>query len=115
MNEDRSDTTEGSPDGEPPDTAVVAAAAAVDLVVDDAASIETAAPQPANVLRLPGSVAEIDASPEGPEIGAFFDVDGTLVAGYTASIHMRERLRSVSVTGSGARSSRTCSRSPPRR
>ena len=25
-------------------------------------------------LRLPGSIAEVDASPGGPQIGAFFDV-----------------------------------------
>lgn len=31
-------------------------------------------------MRLPGSVAEIAASPSGPKIGAFFDLDGTLVA-----------------------------------
>jgi hypothetical protein len=31
-------------------------------------------------MRLPGSVAEVQASPPGPEIGAFFDLDGTLVA-----------------------------------
>jgi len=44
-------------------------------------------------LRLPGSVAEIMASPPGPEIGAFFDLDGTLVAGFTAVILTQERLR----------------------
>jgi putative phosphoserine phosphatase/1-acylglycerol-3-phosphate O-acyltransferase len=44
-------------------------------------------------LRLPGSVAEIVASPHGPEIGAFFDLDGTLVAGFTAVLLTRERLR----------------------
>ncbi|GAB3016213.1 HAD-IB family hydrolase/lysophospholipid acyltransferase family protein [Mycobacterium bourgelatii] len=44
-------------------------------------------------LRLPGSVAEIMASPEGPHIGAFFDLDGTLVAGFTAVILTQERLR----------------------
>jgi putative phosphoserine phosphatase/1-acylglycerol-3-phosphate O-acyltransferase len=42
--------------------------------------------------RLPGSVAEVDASPAGPGIGAFFDLDGTLVAGYTAAVHTRDRL-----------------------
>ena len=42
----------------------------------------TGAPRP---LRLPGSVAEVDASPEGPHIGAFFDLDGTLVAGFTVA------------------------------
>jgi putative phosphoserine phosphatase / 1-acylglycerol-3-phosphate O-acyltransferase len=44
-------------------------------------------------VRLPGSVAEIMASPPGPEIGAFFDLDGTLVAGFTAVILTQERLR----------------------
>jgi len=43
--------------------------------------------------RLPGSVAEILASPPGPKIGAFFDLDGTLVAGFTAVILTQERLR----------------------
>src|SRR5258707_1236429 len=39
-------------------------------------------------LRLPGSVAEVDASPPGPSVGAFFDLDGTLVAGFTvAAVH----------------------------
>lgn len=47
---------------------------------------------PATELRLPGSVAEIMASPEGPRIGAFFDLDGTLVAGFTAVILTQERL-----------------------
>src|SRR5271169_1734876 len=44
-------------------------------------------------LRLPGSVAEITASPPGPKIGAFFDLDGTLVAGFTAVILTQERFR----------------------
>ncbi len=44
-------------------------------------------------LRLPGSVAEVDASPEGPGTGAFFDLDGTLVAGFTVAAVTRDRLR----------------------
>lgn len=44
-------------------------------------------------MRLPGSVAEIVASAPGPKIGAFFDLDGTLVAGFTGVILTRERLR----------------------
>jgi putative phosphoserine phosphatase / 1-acylglycerol-3-phosphate O-acyltransferase len=43
-------------------------------------------------LRLPGSVAEVDASPAGPEVGAFFDLDGTLVAGFTVAAITRDRL-----------------------
>jgi putative phosphoserine phosphatase / 1-acylglycerol-3-phosphate O-acyltransferase len=42
---------------------------------------------------FPGPVAEVDASPEGPGVGAFFDLDGTLVAGYTAAAQTRYRLR----------------------
>ncbi|OBJ72312.1 HAD-IB family hydrolase/lysophospholipid acyltransferase family protein [Mycobacterium sp. 1274756.6] len=44
-------------------------------------------------MRLPGSVAEVAASPSGPKIGAFFDMDGTLVAGFTGVILTRERFR----------------------
>ena len=44
-------------------------------------------------LRLPGSVAQVDASPPGPGTGAFFDMDGTLVAGFTVAAVTRDRLR----------------------
>jgi len=44
-------------------------------------------------LRLPGSVAEVEASRKGPRVGAFFDLDGTLVAGFTAVVHTQDRLR----------------------
>jgi putative phosphoserine phosphatase/1-acylglycerol-3-phosphate O-acyltransferase len=37
--------------------------------------------------------ADVDASPDGPAVGAFFDLDGTLVAGYTAAAQTRDRLR----------------------
>ena len=43
--------------------------------------------------RLPGSVAEIEASPEGPQVGAFFDLDGTLIAGYSARYLAEEQMR----------------------
>jgi putative phosphoserine phosphatase/1-acylglycerol-3-phosphate O-acyltransferase len=43
--------------------------------------------------RLPGPTAEVDAGPEGPGVGAFFDLDGTLVAGYTAAAQTKDRLR----------------------
>ena len=49
---------------------------------------------PRNVqMRLPGSVAEIQASPRGPKVGAFFDLDGTLVAGFTGVVMTQDRLR----------------------
>lgn len=47
----------------------------------------------ANDARLPGTVAEIEASPPGPEVGAFFDLDGTLVAGFTGVLMTQDRLR----------------------
>lgn len=47
----------------------------------------------ARALRLPGSVAEVKASPPGPKIGAFFDLDGTLVAGFTGVILTQEQFR----------------------
>src|SRR6201992_4356269 len=56
-------------------------------------SEERNARQPIRHLQLAGSVREILASPPGPQIGAFFDLDGTLVAGFTAVILTQERLR----------------------
>src|ERR1700757_2927290 len=44
-------------------------------------------------IRLPGPVAEVDASPPGPKVGAFFDLDGTLVAGFTGVIMTQDRFR----------------------
>ena len=43
--------------------------------------------------RLSGPMAEVGAGPEGPNVGAFFDLDGTLVAGYTAVAQTRDRVR----------------------
>jgi HAD superfamily hydrolase (TIGR01490 family) len=40
-----------------------------------------------------GRVAEIATSPPGPEVGAFFDLDGTLVWGFTATAHAGDRIR----------------------
>ncbi|MBP2451202.1 putative phosphoserine phosphatase/1-acylglycerol-3-phosphate O-acyltransferase [Mycolicibacterium lutetiense] len=50
-------------------------------------------PRGTRQMRLPGTLAEIEGSPQGPEIGAFFDLDGTLVAGFTGVIMTRDRLR----------------------
>jgi HAD superfamily hydrolase (TIGR01490 family) len=41
----------------------------------------------------PDLVAEIGASTPGPEVGAFFDLDGTLVDGFTATAHASDRIR----------------------
>src|ERR1700757_4561932 len=40
-----------------------------------------------------GAIAEIGASPPGPGIGAFFDLDGTLVDGFTVAVHVGDRIR----------------------
>ncbi len=41
----------------------------------------------------PDPIAEIVAGPPGPQIGAFFDLDGTLVDGFTATAHASDRIR----------------------
>ncbi|MGB7981237.1 MAG: HAD-IB family hydrolase [Candidatus Nanopelagicales bacterium] len=38
-------------------------------------------------------VEQIDRAPEGPEVGAFFDFDGTLIAGYSAAAFLTYRLK----------------------
>jgi putative phosphoserine phosphatase / 1-acylglycerol-3-phosphate O-acyltransferase len=43
--------------------------------------------------------AEIDAGPAGPHIGAFFDVDRTLIAGFSALEFFRNSLREGFVSG----------------
>jgi putative phosphoserine phosphatase/1-acylglycerol-3-phosphate O-acyltransferase len=43
--------------------------------------------------RLPGPARDIDASPGGPAVGAFFDLDGTLACGYIATAQTKDRLR----------------------
>jgi HAD superfamily hydrolase (TIGR01490 family) len=39
------------------------------------------------------ALAEIAFGSAGPEVGAFFDLDGTLVAGFTATAHAGDRIR----------------------
>jgi HAD superfamily hydrolase (TIGR01490 family) len=39
------------------------------------------------------AIAEIGASPAGPAVGAFFDLDGTLIDGFTAAVHVGDRIR----------------------
>src|SRR5215471_8955613 len=43
-------------------------------------------------------IAAVEAGPEGPQIGAFFDFDGTLIDGYSLSAFARHHLRSLQVT-----------------
>lgn len=51
----------------------------------------TSGPEPTTSLRLPGTLAEVQHSPRGPQIGAYFDLDGTLVAGFTAAALAKEQ------------------------
>ncbi|KUI47652.1 haloacid dehalogenase [Mycobacterium sp. GA-1199] len=48
--------------------------------------------QPAVPERV-DAVAEVAASPQDPRVGAFFDLDGTLVDGFTATAHAADRIR----------------------
>ena len=41
----------------------------------------------------PGTVEDVLAAPASPKVGAFFDLDGTLIAGYTAGVFFKHRLR----------------------
>jgi putative phosphoserine phosphatase/1-acylglycerol-3-phosphate O-acyltransferase len=38
-------------------------------------------------------VAEVEALPDGPQIGAFFDFDGTVIAGFSATTFIREQVK----------------------
>ncbi|MFI5958547.1 HAD-IB family hydrolase [Cryptosporangium sp. NPDC051539] len=44
-------------------------------------------------MKLEDRLAEIAAGPQGPTVGAFFDLDGTLIDGYTAVTVYRDRIR----------------------
>jgi len=46
-----------------------------------------------NEESLAALLAEIEAGPDGPEIGAFFDFDGTLIAGYSAEAFVLDAIR----------------------
>ena len=38
-------------------------------------------------------LAAIEASPDGPQVGAFFDYDGTLIDGYSAAAYFTDRIK----------------------
>ncbi len=42
-------------------------------------------------------IEDVESGPRGPEVGAFFDFDGTLIAGYSANAWYGERLRKFQV------------------
>jgi putative phosphoserine phosphatase/1-acylglycerol-3-phosphate O-acyltransferase len=43
---------------------------------------------------------EIERAPTGPQIGAFFDFDGTLISGYSAGVFYQDRIRRFDLTPS---------------
>jgi len=45
------------------------------------------------VMAHQNLVAEIEQLPDGPAIGALFDFDGTIIAGYSAVSFFREQLK----------------------
>ncbi|GGB16720.1 acyltransferase [Flexivirga endophytica] len=44
------------------------------------------------------AIERIEAGPQGPQVGAFFDLDGTLVAGYTGTTFFGDQLRKREIT-----------------
>lgn len=38
-------------------------------------------------------IKNIEAAPAGPQVGAFFDFDGTLIAGFSATVFLKEQVR----------------------
>ena len=42
-------------------------------------------------------IADVEAGPQGPRVGAFFDFDGTLIDGYSLSAFARHHLRSLQI------------------
>jgi putative phosphoserine phosphatase / 1-acylglycerol-3-phosphate O-acyltransferase len=48
-------------------------------------------------MRLDAARREVEAGERGREIGAFFDLDGTLVQGYTAAVFAQARIRNREV------------------
>src|SRR6516164_3638768 len=56
---------------------------------------------PSQSVAVPWSeeqlIADVEAGPEGPQVGAFFDFDGTLIDGYSLSAFARYHLRSMQI------------------
>jgi putative phosphoserine phosphatase/1-acylglycerol-3-phosphate O-acyltransferase len=48
---------------------------------------------PVAELPVPGSLAEVRASPRGPRVAAFIDFDGTVILGFSASVVTQDRMR----------------------
>ncbi|HRH85241.1 MAG TPA: HAD-IB family hydrolase [Rubrivivax sp.] len=46
-----------------------------------------------NENALADALAVIESSPDGPQVGAFFDYDGTLIDGYSAAAYITDRIK----------------------
>jgi HAD superfamily hydrolase (TIGR01490 family) len=57
-----------------------------------------ATPSEATLWTEEQLIADVEAGPQGPHIGAFFDFDGTLIDGYSLRAFARHHLRSGHVT-----------------
>jgi putative phosphoserine phosphatase/1-acylglycerol-3-phosphate O-acyltransferase len=55
--------------------------------------VPVAAPRRRSRRALPDYLAEIEASPPGPRVAAVFDFDGTLIAGYSVTEFLKDRLK----------------------
>jgi putative phosphoserine phosphatase/1-acylglycerol-3-phosphate O-acyltransferase len=49
------------------------------------------------MATLPELVAEIHAAPRGPRVAAYFDYDGTVIDGFSASAFYRQRIRALEI------------------
>lgn len=50
-------------------------------------------PAPPAVTNVDHAIARVLAGPAGPQVGAFFDFDGTMIDGYSAAAYITDRLR----------------------
>ena len=48
-------------------------------------------------MTLDKLLADVFSAPRGPEIGAFFDYDGTIITGYSALTFYNKRLRDFDI------------------
>src|SRR5207249_8653003 len=62
--------------------------------LDRRTAAEVSSRAPAAMALSAHITRDIEESPAGPAVGAFFDVDGTLIAGFSAVAFLRDRLLS---------------------
>jgi putative phosphoserine phosphatase/1-acylglycerol-3-phosphate O-acyltransferase len=73
------------------------AAAAKPTSATAPAHLEPVLRPPAAAAR-PATIEDVRQAPAGPEVGAFFDFDGTVIAGYSAAVFAKDRLRKRQVS-----------------